>query len=228
MMQEIKISGTATRPLLEDLERIRRPFRVERVPQPRPGTAGFPKSDEIRGRPLDLEIGCGVGLHPILYARANPERVLIAVEHTPTRFSAFQSRVLGNPGLENLHPVHADAVEWVSHRVPPGSLSRIFLLYPNPYPKPSDRKRRWYAMPFFGRLVEALQPGGEIHLSTNIPLYASEAREAFREIWGLRERRWETAQGSASSARTHFEKKYLERGETCFTLVGCKATQDGE
>ena len=35
---------------------------------------------------LDIEIGCGVGLHPIQYQAKNLERTLVAIEHTKEKY----------------------------------------------------------------------------------------------------------------------------------------------
>lgn len=134
-----------------------RPFHTEKILPPRNG-APF---EWPVGKALDIEVGCGVGLHPIRRALERPERVLVAIEHTRSRFERFARRVsnhrkpekLGNQGLSNLVPVHADAVAWITHFVPARSVERYFFLYPNPYPK------RWHSMPFFGRVLETLKEG---------------------------------------------------------------------
>src|SRR5689334_22652665 len=114
-----------------------RPFRAEALGAPTDlGEFQLPQ-----GKPLDVEIGCGVGLHPIRYALANPERNLIAIEHTREKFASFRQRYEGNGHPANLFPIHADAIRWVTHALPPGSVSKFLLLYPNPEPKATNK--RW-------------------------------------------------------------------------------------
>jgi tRNA G46 methylase TrmB len=173
------------------------------------------------GMPLDLEIGCGAGWHPIRYAQKNPERFLVAVEHTHNRFASFERRLSRHPSVTNLKAVHANAVAWVTHALERESVDRVFFLYPNPYPKSSDLNKRWYGMPFMQRVIDVLKPGGEIVFSTNEAFYSSEAKQFMTRQWGLKqvenlEFSKETA--PAGYPRTHFEKKYLERGERCFQL----------
>ena len=105
-----------------------RSFRAEKIRKPR----NFIEPKFAPGIPLDLEIGCGVGWHPIHYARQNPDRFLVAIEHTRTRFESFERRTVRHPELKNLMAIHADAIEWVTHVLMPESVERIFLLYPNP------------------------------------------------------------------------------------------------
>ncbi len=174
----------------------------------------------LDGSPLDLEIGCGVGWHSIQYANAHPGRRLIAIEHTREKFLSFQRRALSHPALATrLLPVHADAIRWITHMIEPCSLDAIFILYPNPEPKAANQ--RWFRMPFFHQLLGTLKPGATIHLATNVAAYALEAEQYAANAWNLKlENRNELT--SSLTPRTHFEKKYLARGETCFDLTFSK------
>ncbi len=201
-----------------------RAFRAEHIPAPSDivtKIAGLRLAQAIaRGRPIDLEIGCGVGWHPIRYAQENPDRTLVAIEKTSEKYEKFGERLKRHPELTNLIAVHADAVAWVTHFAPAGTFDRIFLLYPNPNRK--NASARWIRMPFFGRLLETLKPGGKIEFRTNLPEYADEVRRVGVEGWGLKlrdERRLDPREVDVSAMRTHFEQKYLARGETCFALT---------
>ena len=174
------------------------------------------------GAPIDIEIGCGPGWHPIQYAKENPEREIIAIEHTRSRFASFEQRHRHHPELVNLHAVHANAIEYIAHRVPDHSISRYFLLYPNPEPK--NRARRWHAMPFMGTLLDKLVDGGTLEIATNVLDYAQEARRYFESEWKLclaSERVLDSTE--LARARTHFELKYLKRGDSCFNQVWQKS-----
>lgn len=204
-----------------------RPFRLESVQAPQ-GLAAFrwPEawaSLPLSEAPLDLEIGCGVGWHPVRYAKENPNRRLIAIEHTRAKFEKFQSRYARHPELTQLLPVHADAIRWVSHVLKPDSVSKCLLLYPNPEPKAPNK--RWFRSPFMHRLIEVLEPGGEILLATNEEEYWKEAIAYGQDFWNLEvQRRREFTQDTLPEGlpRTHFERKYLLRGETCFDVTFSK------
>lgn len=163
--------------------------------------------------PLDLEIGCGVGWHPIKYAQANPNRTLIAIEHTRAKFDGFRRRA-DRHELPNLLPIHADAIRWVTHALPESSVDRIFVLYPNPEPQAANK--RWFRMPFMHELLTKLKPQGTIELATNIATYKDEAKMYASEVWNLELADEHTV---TENPRTHFEKKYLLRGETCFDVT---------
>ncbi len=166
---------------------------------------------------LDLEIGAGQGLHAIRYAQLNPTRTLIAIEQTKNRYAQLKQRHEAHPSLTNLISVRADAVAFVVHHIPQKSIQRVFLLYPNPYPKQKQANLRWVNSPFFGHLLEKMQANSEITLATNLRWYANEARTILQKTWQLVEVEFHPL-NAKTPPRTHFEKKYLERGEVCWHL----------
>ncbi|NUM88458.1 MAG: SAM-dependent methyltransferase [Bdellovibrionales bacterium] len=168
---------------------------------------------------LDLEIGCGVGLHPLRRAQEYPDRTLLAVERTREKFRKFQGRLARHPEIRNLIPIHGCGIAWAAHLLPPDSVEEIFLLYPNPYPKRSQCNLRWHRMPALALFREILKPGGRITLATNEEWYFREAMEWLTQRWSLQIVAAETV---ALPPRTHFEKKYLARGEQCWNLVVSK------
>ena len=118
--------------------------------------------------------------------------------------------------------VNDDAIGWITHCVPPKSLERVFILYPNPYPKRGQANKRWHLMPFMGHLRGCLKPQGQLLIATNMAFYAEEAREHMVQTWGFRMVRddaFSIQDRPAKEAHTHFERKYLERGERCFEML---------
>ena len=71
-------------------------------------------------------------------------------------------------------------------------------------------------MPFFEFLLSRLAAGGSITLASNIPDYIDEAQQQLIDVWKLP---FIKEVIPADSARTHFEIKYLERGELCQQLI---------
>ena len=166
---------------------------------------------------MDLEIGAGKGLHAIKYCQANPDRMLLAVEKTHVRFSSLTQRKENHPHLANLVTVQADATAFVSHFLPHQSLDRVFLLYPNPYHKLKHANLRWHNRSFFAELLKKMKFGAELTVATNLEWYAQEAAQTFQKQWQL-EITDLSAVDPQIPPRTHFEKKYLLRGETCWNL----------
>ena len=183
-----------------------REFRPLKVPNP-----GLPPLGSFGSvRPLDLEIGCGVGFHPIRYAQTHPDRDLVAIEHTAIKFEKFKRRLENHPQIQNVLPVHGNAISWVTHQARPELFERVFLLYPNP-------NHFWYKHPFMHQLVLVMKKGGLFELRTNLKDYADEAIEYLSEAFNLTlEQNITLTLQETNAPVSHFEKKYLERGEPCY------------
>ncbi|MBV7609588.1 SAM-dependent methyltransferase, partial [Escherichia coli] len=117
-------------------------------------------------------------------------------------------------GQPNLQTVHADALPWIVHALYPAQVEQFFILYPNP--EPHNPAQRWLNMQFFEFLLSRLKTGGTITLASNIPEYIEEAEQQVQNLWKLPFVKEVIGQ---DSARTHFEIKYLERGELCQQLI---------
>ena len=169
-------------------------------------------------RKLVLEIGAGKGKHAIEYAKLNPDEVLIAIERTQGKYQAFAKEVhkirQAGEKLENLTPIHADAIPYVTYAIPPNCLDSVYLLYPNP--EPHNPNQRWLNMPFFEFLLSRVKDGGQIILVSNIAEYMQEAKHQAEAIWRLP---CVLEPVPEDSQRTHFEIKYLARGEVCQQLT---------
>lgn len=190
--------------------RFTRQFQANQIHQPR----DFQPLPETfwQSSPIVLEIGAGKGKHAIQFAQNQPHQTLIAIERTKTKFFAMQKQAeLAN--LSNLLLVHADAIAWIVSAVPVASLSQVFILYPNP--EPNNANQRWLNMPFFEFLLSRLQENGRIVLASNIESYIHEAEKQAKNCWQISVSKSQVAR---NSQRTHFEIKYLARGEICWQL----------
>jgi len=137
---------------------------------------------------------------------------LIAIERTRNKFDAF-AKLAVLQDSPNLNAIHADAIAWIVHAIKPNSVSKIFILYPNP--EQHNPNQQWLNMPFFEFLLSRLHVGGEVVLVTNIETYMNNAEQQATETWSLPNERYQVAD---ESQRTHFEIKYLARGEVCWEL----------
>jgi tRNA (guanine-N7-)-methyltransferase len=124
--------------------------------------------DEVR-----LEIGFGGAEHLINQAQATPRSGFIGsdafVNAIGKALAAIDADALGNIRLH-----FGDASELIDW-VPAGSLARIDLLYPDPWPKRRHWKRRFIQDDSLKRLARILQTGGELRFATDIADYAAYA-----------------------------------------------------
>ena len=183
-----------------------RQFQAQRMHAPRDFQSISPEA-------VCVEVGAGKGKHALLFSKTHPDTQLIAIERTREKFLAMQKQH-ALEGQTNLRTVHADALPWIVHALYPQQVEQFFILYPNP--EPHNPAQRWVNMPFFEFLLSRLKTGGTLTLASNIPAYIEEAEQQLQQLWKLPFVKEKVA---ADSARTHFEIKYLERGELCQQLI---------
>ncbi len=123
------------------------------------------------GRPLWLEIGFGGGEHLAAQAAAHPEVGLIGCEPYINGVARLVAHVAAS-GLGNVRIVIDDA-RLLLAALPDGCLARLFVLFPDPWPKLRHHKRRIVNPATVAEFVRLLRPGGELRLATDDPDYAS-------------------------------------------------------
>ena len=120
-------------------------------------------------RPLEVEIGFGAGEHLAAQAAARPGTGFIGCE-------PFLNGVVGALGhirdqaLDNVRLHMGDALE-VIERLPDASLTRVYLLHPDPWPKARHAKRRMANHGPLDLIAAKLKPGAEFRLGTDDPTY---------------------------------------------------------
>lgn len=122
------------------------------------------------GRELRLEIGFGGGEHLIETAAVEPNVDFIGCEP----FINGMARLLSQIEARDLHNIRlhrGDAAE-VLDRLPDACLSRVYLFYPDPWPKRRHRKRRFISTDNLDRLSRTLAKGSELRFATDIDDYA--------------------------------------------------------
>jgi tRNA (guanine-N7-)-methyltransferase len=121
-------------------------------------------------RELWLEIGFGSGEHLIEQAKAHPDVGLIGCERFLNGVAAALSG-LERERLANVRLNRGDA--WtLLEAAPSGWFSRVFLLYPDPWPKRRHNKRRVVSEAMVEELARTLRPGGDMRFATDIDDYA--------------------------------------------------------
>jgi len=117
-----------------------------------------------------LEIGFGGAEHLIEQAQAEPRTGFIGAD---AFLNAAAKALAGihEYRLAKLRLHFGDASELIDW-LPPQSLARIDLLYPDPWPKKRHWKRRFVQDDSLQRLARILVAGGEFRFATDIPNYA--------------------------------------------------------
>jgi len=122
-------------------------------------------------RELRLEIGFGGGEHLIETATQEPGVDFIGCEPFVNGMAKLLSRI-ETGGLTNIRLHQGDAAE-ILDLLPEASLSRVYLFYPDPWPKRRHRKRRFVSPENLARLARVLRPGAQLRFATDIDDYAA-------------------------------------------------------
>ncbi|MFZ4602912.1 MAG: tRNA (guanosine(46)-N7)-methyltransferase TrmB [Caulobacterales bacterium] len=131
----------------------------------------------FQGRPAALEIGFGAGEHLVGQATSRPEWGVIGVEPFVNGFSACL-RDVEEAGLANVRLHQGDARDVIA-RLPDGGLGRVWILFPDPWPKLRHHKRRLIQPAFISELSRILRPGGDVRFATDWRNYADWTLRAF-------------------------------------------------
>lgn len=160
--------------------------------------------------PLILDACCGVGMSTRRLAEAHPECAVIGVDRSADRLS----REHGAPP-DNALLVRADLVDFWRLALAAGWRPvRHYLLYPNPYPKPTHLKMRWQGHPVFPAILAL---GGRLELRSNWRLYVEEFSLALEQATGVAAP--VEAHDPEGDFLTHFERKYHLSGQPLWKMV---------
>jgi tRNA (guanine-N7-)-methyltransferase len=123
-----------------------------------------------------LEVGFGSGEHAITQVRAHPEATLIACEVFENGICSLLSALVpdgaeaGAPLPPNLH-LWTDDARILLRRLPDACLDRLFLMFPDPWPKTRHAKRRFVHPATLALLGRVLKPGAEWRIASDDPTY---------------------------------------------------------
>ena len=118
-----------------------------------------------------LEIGFGTGEHLAWQAERHPGAGFLGVECFVNGVAGLL-RELRERGLANVRLHHGDARDLLD-ALPPDSLDRVFILFPDPWPKARHHKRRLIRDATLDRLAEVMKDGVELRLATDDMDYLS-------------------------------------------------------
>jgi tRNA (guanine-N7-)-methyltransferase len=116
-----------------------------------------------------LEIGFGAGEHLAWQAEHHPDIGLIGVEPYVAGVAKLLARIADRP-VENLRLYTEDARDVIA-ALPDAALERVFILFPDPWPKTRHHKRRFIQMEMLDQLARIIKPGGHLRFATDDPGY---------------------------------------------------------
>lgn len=192
------------------LENDLEPLRLKGVteaenPDRRPLDLGF-----AGGRPLWLEIGFGGGEHLVHMAARNPQVHLIGAEPFVNGIAMLLGKIRA-AGVTNLS-LHPRDVRELFDVLPDCVVQRVFLNYPDPWPKARHHRRRFVTPDYLLPLARITAPGAEFRVATDIPDYVRQALEEVPPAGFVLERQAGPGEAWDDWLSTRYEQKALREG----------------
>ncbi len=185
-------------------------------PAPGPLTALF----DPPVRDVWLEIGFGAGEHLAWQAARNRDIGFIGCEPFVNGLAAMLAEI-EEAKLANLR-LHGDDGRDVLAWLPAASLGRVFVLFPDPWPKKRHRRRRLIAAETLDQIARVLRAGGELRLASDDPDYAAAMLGAASRHGGFEwtaRRPADWRERRADWPATRYEEKARAQGRRPYFLV---------
>ena len=125
-----------------------------------------------------LEIGSGMGEATAQIALNNLDTGYVAVEMHKPGLAALLLLIMEKQ-ISNIKMIREDATYLLANFIPDGSLDGIHLLFPDPWPKNRQHKRRIVQDDFIELIARKLKPKGFIHIATDWQPYAQWIKTKF-------------------------------------------------
>lgn len=167
-----------------------------------------------------LEIGFGAGEHLAWQAAANPHTGIIGCDPFINGVAALLGEI-EERNLKNIRIWNSDArevLDWLGA----GSLDRVFVLYPDPWPKTRHHKRRLISTATLSTLARLMKPGAELRIASDIGDYVRASLEA---LFASDAFEWQAKRPGDWRVRpadwppTRYEKKALREGRKGHYLI---------
>jgi tRNA (guanine-N7-)-methyltransferase len=135
---------------------------------------------------LWLEVGFGGGEHVLAQIGAHPQAGLIACEVFDNGICSLLSRLVPE-GAEAVAPLPDNLRLWTDDArvllrlLPDACLGRLFLLFPDPWPKARHAKRRFVHPALLPLLARVMQPGADWRVASDDPTYQAWVAEVMAE-----------------------------------------------
>lgn len=116
--------------------------------------------------PTVLEIGCGHGHFLAAYAAAHPDTFCLGIDLVTKRVEKGRSKA-EKRGLEHVHFLKAEVQEFLECLPEETRFNRIFMLFPDPWPKKRHHKNRMIQPALLDLLRQRITPEGAFYFRTD-------------------------------------------------------------
>lgn len=185
-------------------------------------TKGLQINDVFPSRPLEIwfEIGFGDGAHLAKQAILNPEVGIVGFEPFINGVAALLSRIKKS-NISNVR-IFPDDARLALNYIPKSSISKIFILFSDPWPKRRHHRRRFIQHDTVELLANILVDGGKVVFASDCKNYVRWTLEKLHNHCSFQ---WSAeclsdwAAQPADWISTRYEKKALQKGEKPVYLI---------
>ena len=179
----------------------------------------------FEGKEVWLEIGFGAGEHLVYQAKQNPNIGLLGCEPYLNGVAMLLGKI-ERESLTNIR-VYPGDVRHLFDVLPDQSISRAFLLYPDPWQKKRHNKRRFVTPDHLKPLARVMKRGSIFRIATDVKDYVRQTleevpRRGFEAVDSkpqIMNNNWQ------DWVSTRYEKKALHEGRTPYYLTFKRSTK---
>jgi len=205
---------------LENTYRPRHPHGWSRNLRPLHDVGELLQPEYLEAKPLYLEIGCGHGDFLVRQARRDPVGNYIGIEIV-SFFAESAAKQAENQNLHNVLILNQNANDLMEQVLPDASVDKIFILYPDPWPKSRHRKRRLIRQETYALYDKVLKPGGEIEVWSDAQKWMELSAPFLKKLSGKLFQ--EEVSDEIATQRTLFERKARNKDHSIYHLVYTKS-----
>lgn len=166
-----------------------------------------------------LEIGPGRGDSLLFLATAEPTKKLVAVEIAKKRYFRLIPR-LEKKRIQNVLLIRGDARVVLPQFLNEGTFEKIYVLFPDPWPKDRHTFKRLLTEEFLTLLTHYLKKEGELIIATDVESYAMATLDNLKKVSDLKEKK--LSENSPLPIQTFFEQKWRGEGKRIYTMMFTK------
>jgi tRNA (guanine-N7-)-methyltransferase len=173
-------------------------------------------------RPVEVEIGSGKGTFILARAQARPEVNLLGIEWARP-YCLHAADRLRRHGVSNVRMLRTDAGPFFRDCLPAGSIIRLHIYFPDPWPKRRHHARRLVQPPFVDQAHRVLTTGGLLLVVTDHMDYFAHIQDVFARCRGWARIEFpQMADRAGEVVGTNFERKYIAEGRRFYKVARMK------
>lgn len=127
-------------------------------------------------KPVEIEIGSGMGRFLVARAKNHPDTHFIGIELERVRIAKTDVDAR-TAGIKNLSLICAEAMNLFEFCLPDASITAVYLFFPDPWPKARHEKKRIFKSDFLNQLHRVLKNEGLLHVATDFAPYFTQMND---------------------------------------------------